>query len=79
MRDNEIYDLLRSHGSDTLVTSKQFWLVHVSDQTQKSPLNLPLFVSHIMKRFQCYLTQKSFMVVGDIAIIESAPGPDLDI
>ena len=33
-----------------------------------------------MKRFLCFLTQKSFVVGGGgggIAIIESAPGPDL--
>ena len=41
-------------------------------------------VIDFLERNLCYFTQKSFLVVGGgggggIAIIESAPGPDLEI
>ena len=42
-----------------------------------------MFPSQFLERNLCYFTQKSFLVVvvvvGVIAIIESAPGPDLEI
>ena len=48
-------------------------------------LSEPYFMSVInfLERNLCYFTQKSLVGgggwVGDIAIIESAPGPDLEI
>ena len=41
-----------------------------------------MFVTHCQERNLCYFTQKSLVGGGGgggIAIIESAPGPDLEI
>ena len=63
------------------MTSKLFWLVHVSEHTQIDvSLNLSLLCLQVTAcREICVFHTEKFPGGGGIAIIESAPGPDFEI